>query len=319
MDSAAMIDTARRISRHTGKAVSTVLCDMVYCGAKYLAGYVDYETFRLYEMTPEKRKTVITRGVNNRYCRMLNQPSYVKLMDNKVVFNRLFEKQLGRRWIDLRAATEAEFSAFFREIPDAVAKPLEGSCGNGVIPIAYRNSEQASEIYWCLRENRQYLVEEKIRQHTELEALYPDAVNTLRFVTIRKNGRTQIVFACLRIGRGGSVVDNFNRGGLLAAISKEGILHGPAIDKQGNLYCNHPNTFIKIDGFQVPMFSSVCRYVERLAGIVPEIGYTGWDIAITAYGPVVVEGNPFPGHDLYQPRLFQGNGLRPLFESIMNS
>lgn len=320
MDNAAMLRAARRISKQTGKALPSVLYDMTYCGVKYLAGYVDYETFRFYEMTPAQRETVITRGINNRYSRAMNNPAYVKLLDDKAVFNRLYNKQLGRRWADLREMTEEAFLRFFREVPDAVAKPLEESCGRGVERIQYEDDASAAALYRRLRENRQYLVEERIRQHDGMAALYPDAVNTLRFVTLRKNGKTHIVFVCLRIGSGGNVVDNFNHGGLFTTVPETGIVELPAVNKAGTVYETHPDTGTPIVGFQVPLFAEACRYVEALAGVIPEIGYAGWDIAVTARGPVVVEGNPFPGHDLYQSPIHRqagGTGLRQRFEAII--
>ena len=33
---------------------------------------------------------------------------------------------------------------------------------------------------------------------------------------------------------------------------------------------------------------------------IPQIGYMGWDIAFTPNGPVLVEGNEYPGNGLLQ-------------------
>ena len=49
------------------------------------------------------------------------------------------------------------------------------------------------------------------------------------------------------------------------------------------------------------------------------MGVVGWDIAITPNEPVVVEGNEFPGHDIYQlpPHRTNGIGVLPDFEKIL--
>ena len=39
---------------------------------------------------------------------------------------------------------------------------------------------------------------------------------------------------------------------------------------------------------------------EECAKVIPQVRYVGWDIAITEKGPVVIEGNQFPGHDILQ-------------------
>jgi hypothetical protein len=38
----------------------------------------------------------------------------------------------------------------------------------------------------------------------------------------------------------------------------------------------------------------------KAAMVVPQVGFIGWDVCLTPDGPVIVEGNDYPGHDLYQ-------------------
>ena len=40
--------------------------------------------------------------------------------------------------------------------------------------------------------------------------------------------------------------------------------------------------------------------VKQTAGVVPEIGYVGWDVAFSTKGPVIVEGNEYPGYGIVQ-------------------
>ena len=40
--------------------------------------------------------------------------------------------------------------------------------------------------------------------------------------------------------------------------------------------------------------------VRKAATEVPQMGYIGWDVAFSVNGPLLIEGNDFPGHDIYQ-------------------
>ena len=59
-------------------------------------------------------------------------------------------------------------------------------------------------------------------------------------------------------------------------------------------------TGTQIQGFQFPDWEAAMDMVRQAAEMIPELGYLGWDIAFTEEGPILVEGNEFPGHDIYQ-------------------
>ena len=72
------------------------------------------------------------------------------------------------------------------------------------------------------------------------------------------------------------------------------------IDKKKNLYETHPQTGAKIKGFKFPDWDKAIAMCKEAAKVVPQMGYIGWDVCFTPDGPVFVEGNEFPGHDIYQ-------------------
>lgn len=152
-------------------------------------------------------------------------------------------------------------------------------------------------------------------------ALHPYAVNTCRVITLLKDGIVHVIAAYLRIGNG-NIVDNFNSGGMVVPINKEtGRIEYPALDKAGNLYEAHPLTGVPIKGFVIPLWDQVLTLVKEAGLIVPQVGLVGWDVCVTKDGPILIEGNDFPGHDIYQlpPHRTDGIGVLPEFEKVINS
>ena len=124
---------------------------------------------------------------------------------------------------------------------------------------------------------------------------------TVRTVSITKDGVPHIICTYFRIGNGGRHVDNFNSGGMVAPVDEvTGIVKDRAIDKNKTLYENHPQTGAPIKGFQFPDWDKAMDMVKQAAVRVPQVGYVGWDVAFGPEGPMLVEGNNFPGHDIYQ-------------------
>ena len=210
-----------------------------------------------------------------------------------------------------------EFEKFLKENKAIIVKPIDDEGGHGVEKFVYDTSTDCKQIYNKLLENNQLLVEECIKQHEKMDELYSKSVNTMRMFTFYKNGEPYFLQAVLKIGNGG-VVDNFSSGGMYTYVSNEGNVYVEAIDREDHIYTEHPISGEKIVGFKVPMFKEAVELVKECAKVIPEIAYVGWDVAISDKGPVIVEGNCFPGVYQVKPSLVdKKEGLIPKYNEIM--
>ena len=301
MDKKAMFEKVNSIHKKTGKSKIYLLCDMLKCARKYGAGYMDYDLFEMYNLTPEQRDTYITRGRNNEIVAKYNDKAYFHIFENKNEFNELFKDYIKRDWVDVKDTPKENVIAFMQRHPVFMAKPVDGGCGHGIEKIDTSQYSSLDEVYDKLVQgNNNFELEEVIKQHPAVSAIYPDAINTVRVVTILKDGIPHVICAYFRIGNG-KFVDNFNSGGMVAPVNEiTGEVMDRAIDKKKNLYETHPQTGAKIKGFKFPDWDKAIEMCKKAAKVVPQMGYIGWDVCFTPDGPIFVEGNEFPGHDIYQ-------------------
>lgn len=320
MDYKKMLETAGTVHRRCGKNTLLVLIDMIRCGFRYQAGYMDYLVFEFYLLTDAQRKTYVTRGQSNRFVRLLNPRENWHLLEDKVEFLKRFDGFHGRDWIDLRECSREAFEAFCQAHPKIVAKPLDGTCGRGIEFFETSDKSKIVGLYDMLKEGRQFLVEELIVQHPDIAKIYPLSVNTLRLVTIKNRDNVHVVFSSLRIGNG-LRVDNLNSGGMAVIVDMEtGKISSPGADKAGKAYERHPMTGVELAGCQIPLYRESVELVKKAAMHIPELGYIAWDVAITETRPLIIEANHFPGHDIYQFQVHLGPdrmGLLPRFEKAV--
>ena len=181
--------------------------------------------------------------------------------------------------------------------------------------------EFKGDLYDYLVGKNLTLIEEVVVQCKEMSKLYPNAINTVRIITVhRYDDSVKVVAAYQRIGNNGRIVDNYNGGGMVVPINeKTGIIEYPAVDKLKNVYYEHPMTHTKIVGFKIPKYKEAIELCKKASKVVKEIRYVGWDIAITDKGPVIIEGNEYPGHDIYQLPIHRTNniGVLPKFEESL--
>lgn len=217
---------------------------------------------------------------------------------------KIYNKFLKRQWMVLNENNYNDFLDFFKQNKVIIVKPIDGEGGKGIEKYEYINDEESKIVYSSLLFKKQLLVEQCIKQHPDMNKLYNKSVNTLRMFTFYKDGQAYFLQAILKVGNGG-VVDNFSSGGMYTYVDDEGTVYAEAIDQMDNKYYKHPISNETIVGFKVPMFKEAVGMVKEAAKVVPEMGYIGWDVAISEDGPVLVEGNCYPGVFQVKPSLVE--------------
>lgn len=309
-----MIKIAKKISKENHKLLIFTLIDMIYCGFIYGAGYYDYQEFEFYNLNKEERKTYLTRTKNNLIIKTCNKKEDFNILDDKILFNEIFNEYIKRDY--LKVETFEEFKKFTDKHKEFIAKPINGEGGKGI--MKYEVEDNIESLYNVIKSLKQDLIEEVIKQHPEINKLYSGSVNTLRLFTFNDGENTYILNSVFKIGNGGCT-DNFSSGSMYTFVNDRGIIIVPAIDQQDNIYEDHPITQKKIIGFKVPYYKEACEMVKEASELAPTIKYIGWDVAITPDGPVIIEGNSFPGVFQIKPSLSKTKeGLIPKYKKYMD-
>lgn len=292
----------------------------------------------------KKYMTNIYDFVGNRYgCEIrdsLNSPAWFCLLDNKLFFHLYFEGKGvriprllafsvgGKIYVDgswLLAADQSGCSEAFRrvlslaETGSVFAKPTTGIGGYGAFMLTEDGISRKVTDYSLLL-STDYIYEELILQHPDISCIYPSSVNTLRVDTVKDgNGLIAPISATLRMGVGGSYVDNASSGGCFVGVHLDsGKLrrYAYSLPKNGGArFTQHPDTGVVFEGTRIPLFNEVLKLACDAAKIVPDRN-VGWDIAVAHDGPMLVEGNSNYGIRLSEVA-FGGYLKNPVYRQMM--
>ena len=124
MDMGRVFKDVSRVSAKSGKNRVSIFFDMIGCAMKYGAGPLDYELFEFYNLKAAKRKTFVTRGVNNALVKKYNSKEYWHIFDNKNEFNETFSEYIARDWLYTKDLEEKDFVNFLAEKSEFIYKPI---------------------------------------------------------------------------------------------------------------------------------------------------------------------------------------------------
>lgn len=294
-----------KAKERSGKPKAILLADMLWCAARYGAGYHDYVMFGFYDMDGKHRDTYVTRLRNKKLMTLLNDANSADIFDCKTQFYPRFRAYLGREFLIVDEMSYEQFAAFLTGKEKIFAKPDVGESGKGIECLRTADFTDTTAMYEYVKAHRFGTVEEAVVQHPAVQALYPHAVNTMRIVTLLtgKPGdyTPQCVYAVMKLGAGGKCVDNLENGGLFCPIDREtGKLNGVGHTSALTTLTHHPETGVELIGTQIPFVKEAIALCKRAAMEVPAMRFIGWDCAITESGPVIIEGNDYPGYDFWQ-------------------
>jgi hypothetical protein len=146
-----------------------------------------------------------------------------------------------------------------------------------------------------------YIVQEGLVQHPSISAIYPHSINTFRVITECINGEPRVLYALLRMGRGGKQVDNASSGGVYTKLDPDtGTLGDYAFSNNRAVFKAHPDTGFVFKDTKMEKWEEAKALSLIVAKKFRKIKYLGWDIACTTEGPSIIELNNRPDMEMIQ-------------------
>lgn len=294
--------------------------DLIYCREAFNIKYNEYFLFNLRHKSFRERNAFVFNLNRSKYlCLLGTKEGHMILRDKYKTYTLL--RKYYKRDVEMIASSDDfnKFEDFLAKHFVFVKKPQDNSFGKGVELMNLADFKSAEELFEKLADEMPYLMEEEIIADEKMASLHPSSINTVRVPTfLDPDGQVHVHLPFIKIGKDGSFVDNGGSGGMFALIDAEtGILIADGKDEMNNRYVVHPNTGVKIKGFQIPGWDEAKELAKAAARDFTETRYIGWDLALSAdRGWVVVEGNGRT--EFYGQQMTDEIGKRESLEKLIN-
>lgn len=268
-----------------------------YLLANLLLGFNAYEYFRLlaYQNGWAYRNRCITTRRLNRIARRLNRRDQARYLNDKACFAQHWQAYFGRPCCCLPQSPRSVFCETFASCSRLMVKPLSGTGGRGIRIVDVEGDPDA--VYDRLtREQEPLLVEAYMAQQGLLHEMNPSSLNSVRVITIRRDGRAEIVAATLRVGGAGEILDNLHAHGVGYTVDPCSGRVGRGIDAGGRCYSRHPGTGFPVEGSVIPGWERVRQLCCAAHLHAPQgLNLIGWDVCVSDDRLCLIEGNYYPG------------------------
>ena len=215
-----------------------------------------------------------------------------------------------------------EVATFLREQASypIFGKPIDGICSLGIANITRYDQDQdqlefssgsSMSVDAFVQEldslNANYLFQTRLEPHADLIPITGNRVSTVRMFAMVDEHGPSVFRASWKLPAGSNEADNFWRAGnVLAGIDAEsGKIHRVfrrAANGDPEPISAHPDTQTSFDDLTFPCWDAMKATVVTAAGNLPGCFIQGWDVALTADGPVLIE--------------LEGDGGSPIMEQL---
>lgn len=285
-----MLKVSKHLALEEKRCRLFIALDSIWCLFKYGTSFTEYQALNFLNRTRENKKSFVTVAWLLEQIKRYNPEEYRELFHDKCQFNNRFKDYLGRGFLEITSSTtDDEIKAFIAKQEAIVIKGAHGCSGKDVKVL--NDLSDIDTVVEIIRSGKYNLIEQKIVNIEAIKAFNPTSLNTCRIVTCHGEGVFKVLFACIRIGSKGALIDNATQGGTAARIDVE---TGRIVTLfKGNAFRVIENSQIGRNeiGFQIPYWKETLEILKNASKLVPEIHLVGWDVAITPFGPSLIEGN----------------------------
>ena len=287
------------IKKNTGKSELYIKFDIFKNFLLRGSGYTDYFRGDYINLTNKEKDTFVTAKKFYNILHYLNDRDYIVLLNDKLVFNRYFNEFIKRDYIDLKESSLDDFKKFINKKEVVFAKIPNGEGGHGISKIIVKDIKDVKKLYDELISKNQILVEDAIVQSKDLNEINPNVVCSFRIITIYKDNKVYLVNNALRINQDDANVIGCTND-LYFSLGEDGRINSNVIDDYGNIYERHPLTNKKFSEVKIKGVKEAFDMCILAHKRIRNVRYIGWDVAFSDKGPVIVEGNEYPGYGLIQ-------------------
>ena len=290
-------------------------------GEEYYLGYWNKTHEEKLEYTNLRMKTI--------YVNHLNKKEDAHILNDKYEAYETFKEFYMRDVIKIEAEKDfLKFCDFVEKHPIFVAKPTGAGLAIGVHKVDVKDYPNIKNLFeellnegracesryaWCAVSSM--VLEELIDQVDELKNIHPYSVNGIRVSTLRQENGVKILYPWFKVGSNKGFVTSAAYGTFDAGIDSDtGVVNTHGYLEDGSFCEYHPVTGIKFIGYQIPKWHELIETVKKLAMVLPNITYVGWDMVLTPKGWCVMEGN-YAGDFMWQ--MFLQRGFRKELEEII--
>lgn len=178
-------------------------------------------------------------------------------------------------------------------IEEAIIKPsIYTDGGKGVKFLSVKGGVTSlqgasiEEIFASYGKN--FVVEKKIQQHKDLSRLNESSCNSLRIMTYYRDNQVVLLVSIIRIGKPGSVIDNFSDSGLVCKVKDDGYLEEWGYSKHPLAKTDRLNNGLYFKDVRIPFYENIIETVKKAHLKLPHFPIVGWDIAVDSCGDVVL-------------------------------
>lgn len=318
--------SSRAESKKAKRSRASVFADMLYYRYKYGFSALDYQVFGFAHTRDEEARLSYFSALdwaNANY--FLNLPKDTEFdFFNKIHVYRLLKDYYSRELVILDETDDEKLQDFMDKNPVIFAKQADNYGGFGIEKLRLESFKDAQELRAYCVDNKIDLLEELIKQHPDVNKLYPQSVNSLRITTVKdEKGEIHFLPSILRMGGENMEIDNVSSGGVYVQVDPTGRIVSQGFKEDGKFNLDgghlveaHPSTGTVFLNYMLPHVDKAYKLAKELAQKIDDYRYIGWDIALTEEGVDLIELNTYASYDMIQC-YYQNPSKRGIYQEMV--